>query len=459
MIKEIVRKLPNFIKRPTKRVYNSIPDNLKYGKVFNDTYSFLQESQYWSKEKLEEYQMNEITKLLNHSYKNVPYYRKVFDERGLKPRDIQNFNDLKQLPYLTKEIIQNNLEDLVARNYDKRNLTYVTTGGSTGIPMGFYADKRVVRPREWAFMTTQWSRVGYDINKKNKCVILRGNIPEKGLYEYDGKDLILSSYQLTDNNMKMYINMIKKFEPDFIQAYPSSISILSDFILQNDIKLNLYNLKAILCGSENLYDFQRIKIKDAFNVRVYSWYGHTEVSCLAGECEKSSSYHIFPEYGYTELINENDNDVTGEDEVGEIVATGFNNYAVPFIRYKTMDLAVNTNKVCSCGRNYKLIKRIEGRKQDYFINRYGNKITFTCSDDALWRVNDKIFAYQYIQNEPGKVILTIEPKKELDAKDYKCIRQDFLKFYPDFEIEIKLVEHIERTKRGKYKFLIQKLKI
>jgi phenylacetate-CoA ligase len=459
MLKEIIKDSPKFIKKPAKIVYSYIPEYIRQGQIFRDKYNFLEESQYWPKQKLEEYQMLEVKKLIDHAYNTVPYYTKLFSEYDIMPDDIQDFNDLKKIPYLTKEIIQNNLKDLVSTLYDKKQISYVTTGGSTGIPMGFYIDKKTVAAIEAAFMYHQLKRVGFDVYKINKSAVLRGNVPAKGIYEHKGNQLILSSFQLTDENMKIYTKLLENFKPDFIQAYPSSIDIFSNFIINNNIKFKLPNLKAILCGSENLYDFQRKKIEMAFSTRVYSWYGHTEVCCLAGECEKSNYYHIFSEYGYTELINENGQDVQEEDEVGEIVATGFNNYAMPFIRYKTCDMAVNTNEICSCGRNYNLIKRVEGRKQDYFIDKFGNKITFTCSDDALWRVNDKIFAYQYIQNEAGKVMLIIEPKKEFESCDYECIRQDFLNYYPNFQIEIKLIKHIERTKRGKFRYLVQNIKI
>ena len=125
-----------------------IPLSIRYGKVFRETYAFLQESQWWSREQLEEYQLEQLSKLLHHAYENVPYYRRIFDERGLKPKDIQDFKNLQQLPYLTKEIIQEKLPDLVARNYPDSKLQYVTTGGSTGIPPGFYLENGVSGAKE-----------------------------------------------------------------------------------------------------------------------------------------------------------------------------------------------------------------------------------------------------------------------------------------------------------------------
>lgn len=82
-IRNLAKKLPFPIKQGLKYVYGRVPLSIRYGKVFRETYKFLQESQWWSREKLEEYQMKQLEKLLTHSYENVPYYRRIFDERDL----------------------------------------------------------------------------------------------------------------------------------------------------------------------------------------------------------------------------------------------------------------------------------------------------------------------------------------------------------------------------------------
>ena len=458
-MRNLIRKAPLWIKKPIKYVYGLIPYEKRMGKVFWDTYNFLQESQWWSKEQLEEYQMRQLEKLMKHAYETIPYYKKLFNETGITPKDIQNFSDLKKIPYLTKQIIQDNPKDLISNKYKKNDLRYVTTGGTTGIPMGFYQDNNTTEAIEWAFMTNQWSRVGYNIYKKNKNIILRGNIPCNGIYEYNGPNLILSSYHLTENNILKYIKMSENFQPDFIQAYPSSIGIISDFLLHNNIKLKLDNLKAILCGSENIYNFQRKKIEKIFKKRVYSWYGHTEKCCLAGECEKSNYYHLQSEYGYTEIINKNGRDVTSDDEIGEIVATGFNNYSTPFIRYKTGDLAINTNGTCRCGRNYKLIKRVEGRKQDLLITSKGYYII---ADMVIGSTHDDIFdnvaQLQFYQEKPGTCEFRIIKKNSYTQEDEKYIYSELKKkLGADIQLKIKYVNEIPRTKSGKYRFLIQKL--
>lgn len=459
----LIKKLPYPIKQGIKYIYGAIPARFHYGKVFWDTYNFLQESQWWSKEKLEEYQMQQLSKLLNHAYKNVLYYRRVFDERGLRPKDIQNFDDLRKLPYLTKEIIQENLSDMVACNYPESKLQYCTTGGSTGIPLGFYHEKATSAAKEQAYMLTQWNRVGFKLG--DKCVVLRGNvvrsITKDNFGEYDpvNKNLILSSYHMTDETLPKYITGIRKFKPDFIQAYPSAITILARFMKENNVE-PFQSVKAILCGSENLYQWQRELLEVIFQCRVYSWYGHSEQAALAGECEKSSYYHIFSEYGYVELIGKDGEPVSREEELGEIVATGLNNFICPLIRYRTMDLAVPTSAKCKCGRNYPLLKRVEGRLQEFFISKQGGLIPLTGGYALIVKSSQNIKGAQFYQDERGKVILNIVRGQNYTDKDTCAIKNLFYtKYGNNLALTIRFVDHIPRTKSGKYRFLIKKLPI
>ena len=465
MLRNFVNSLPYPIKQGAKYIYSSIPPHFRYSKVFWDTYNFLQESQWWSKERLEEYQMQQLEKLLHHAYENVPYYKKVFDERGLKPKDIQDFDDLKKIPYLTKEIIRNNLKNLIARNYPRSKLQYCTTGGSTGIPMGFYVEKNITSAKEWAFMLTQWNRIGFRIG--DRCVVLRGDVvrsAHKGkFWEYNpiNKNLILSSYNMTDETLLGYIAKIRKFKPDFIQAYPSAVTILAKFMRKKNIN-PFSGLKALLCGSENLYPWQRALLEETFQCRVYSWYGHTERCCLAGVCEKSNYYHMFPEYGYTELIGENSNLANEENKLWEIVATGFNNYIFPFIRYRTMDLAVLANGKCECGRNYPLLKKVEGRLQEFIVANDKSLITL---GPAIFGIHDaewtKIKQIQFLQEAFGELVIQIVKApfySDTEIESY-VLRLFMARLKGRCKLSVRFVSHISRTKSGKYRYLIQKLPI
>lgn len=432
-------------------------------KTFRDTYKFLQKSQWWSRGQLEEYQLQQLSKLLIHAYENVPYYQRVFDERGLKPKDIQDFSDLQKLPFLTKEIIRDSLNDLKARNYSADKFEYVTTGGSTGIPLGFYYEKRVSRAKEWAFMKTQWDRVGYHF--RDKCVILKGNVvksADKGKFwesSLFGRWLILSSYHMTDENLQKYIEKIRKFKPKFIQAYPSTITILARFMKENDIE-PFSTVKAILCGSENMYSGQRELLEEALQCRIYTWYGHVERVVLAGECENSTYYHIFPEYGIMELIREDGKSVKNEGDVGTIVGTGLTNYAMPLIRYKTDDLGVYANHKCSCNREYQSLKKVEGRWLQEFIVAKNNRLISITAINMHSDVFDNVKQFQFYQEKEEEVIFNVVKKDTYTERDTEYIRRELIKkLGEDMKLEIHFVDRIPRTQRGKYRFLIQKLPI
>jgi phenylacetate-CoA ligase len=459
MLDAVRKNCPYVLLRPLKSLYGSIPYEVRLGRRYHEFYSFLQQTRGWTEQQRGQYQLEQLQKLLRHAYLNVPYYRRVFDENGLKPGDIRSFSDMKKLPYLTRQIIREHQEELVAINFGKSELRYQITGGTTGVPMGFFDQKRVSDQREWAFITFLWEDVGYDIHKVNRSVILRGVIPAKGHYEYKGSNLILSTVKMNSDNMSDYVRRIARFDPDYIQAYPSSISILSGYILRHEIEMKLRNLKAVICSSEVLYDSQRQRIEEAFRSRVYSFYGHSERSCLAGDCGAGRGYRLVGEYGFTEFINNDGEDAVGDDEPGEIVCTGFNNYAFPFIRYRTGDIVINAPDGSERDKSRTGFKSVRGRAQDYLVDARGELVPFMFSDNALWPIKDKISAYQYVQFVPGAVRLYIEPVEELSSQDLLIVGNEFRNWFPSMKVEVGVKRHIERTGHGKLRYLVQHLPV
>ena len=428
--------------------------------VYRKTYEFLRRSRTWSREKLEAYQMEALSHLLDHAYENVPYYRRVFRERRLVPEDIASPADLELLPFLTKEIVQANLPDLKARNYPESAFEYVTTGGSTGIPVGFYYEKGASRAREWAFMKTQWDRVGYRF--RDRCVILRGHAVEtasNGTYwkkAFFGRWLLMSSHHMTEETLPAYIDRIRRFRPRFIQAYPSAAVILARYMVEHDVP-RFPTVKAILCGSENLYPWQRDLLTKAFGCRVFSWYGNSEQTVLAGECEESTHYHIFPEYSIVELIGRDGRPITTPGVMGEVVTTGLTNYICPLIRYRTMDAAVLGDGSCSCGRAYPLLEKVEGRLQEFIVTKDHRLIPMT-SVDMHSGVFDNVAQFQFYQEKVGEVLMRIVKRPGYTGRDTEQILRELEeKFEGDVDVTIRFVGKIPRTRRGKYQFLIQKL--
>ena len=432
--------------------------------TYRKTYKFLKKSQWWSREQLEKYQLEQLNILLNHAYENVPYYTKVFDKEDIKPSDIHSFEDFQKIPFLTKDLVKKNINELKAKNYPDHKFGYMTTGGTTGIPMEMYEEKGVSFVKEMAFMKIVNRRVKCDYIK-DKFIILRGDIipsADQGKFWAStmfGRCLVLSSYHLSHENLPKYVEVIRKFKPKFISAYPSSITILARFMKTNNLE-PFPSLKVIMCGAENLYDWQRTLLEDYFKCRVFEGYGHSEQAVHAAPCEYSNYFHIFPEYGITEIIDKNGKPVKKEDEKGEIVGTGFKNHLFPFIRYKTGDFGVYTAKKCTCGRNYPLLKKIEGRwLQEFIITKNNRPISITALNMHS-NIFDNVKQFQLYQDKKSEVILKIVKSDKYTEKDSENLMKEFnKKLGDDIDLKIKFVNEIPRTPRGKYNFIDQKLPI
>src|SRR5690606_27603299 len=149
-------------------------------------------------------------------------------------------------------------------------------------------------------------------------------------------ELVLSSYHLDEATIAESLKAVHRFRPQYIHGYPSAIVNFLRGVQQAGLQMPA-GVRAVLCGSEPTYDFQRTFIEEMLGCRVYSWYGQSECVLLAGECECSQDYHSFPLYGVLELVDEQGHPINQSEVEGEIVGTSLNNFAMPFIRYRTGD--------------------------------------------------------------------------------------------------------------------------
>lgn len=399
-IRAIVKKLPHPVRHVLKTAYGAIPPGLRLGRAFWETYRFLQESQDWDGTRLQEYQMRELQRLLAHCYEHVPYYRRVFDERALRPADIQSLADLARLPYLHKEQIRKEPQAFIARNRRTELLEQRVTTGTSGQPFQFYIDHNEW-DREWAFAFHLWSQVGYrpgDARAEVRGQHITGPRP----YVWDPviRVLRLSPIVREKETVALYLDAIHSRGIRFLYGYPSALTNLASLVKRYGLRVDL-NLTAILFASETLYPWQRTLAEGVFSCRSYNFYGLAEHVVIGGECEHSHAFHCMPQYGITEV----------DPQTGEITGTGFLNYAHPFVRYKTADIA-SLPVICGCGqcgRQYDpVLTDIEGRLQDFIVTPEGKSVCH-CMMTFPFKESCTIGRVQIVQESLDRVTVRTAP--------------------------------------------------
>jgi len=427
------------------------------GKAYRETVRFLKDSQYWSAHMVEAYQLQHIQSILFHAYSTVPYYRQKFDELDFDPTTIKSLADFhKNIPFLTREDLASNYDSLKSTSYGLLKSYEGMTGGTTGasVRVLFSLESNFI---EWGYMHALWSRVGYSPNHRRVALIgtpFQGNRRMTICLNPYHNELQLSVLHLDEPTMAEYVKSMKKFSPSFLYGFPSAWMVFGTFLnKENQIPKGI---KAILCGSEQMTDDQRLFLESTFGCPVYSWYGQTEKVALAGECEHSYDYHLFFEYGYTELINEKGDVIQDAGQLGEIVATGFINHAMPLIRYRTGDMAEYAKGSCPCGRSYRRLSHLVGRrKSEYLIGSDGTKIPLSAIDTQLYSFRN-VRQSQFFQSKPGRVQLNILATPDITEKDITDIRNELSgQLAGRLMIDVALVQDLVRTTMGKVKPCVQ----
>jgi len=444
------------VKTRVRPLYDRLPQQLRAFGLYWQTLSLLRESQYWDEGRLAEYEVTQLRRMLQHCAANVPYYQKLFRQVGFDPNKLRHADDLANLTTLDKETVRSGPQDFLAQNIPESKRNYYTTGGTMGQPLGLYG-LRGAGWRERAFIETQWARVGF--NRTRLRAMLKGAVVKsKSHYTYDVREhaFVFSNFHLTPDTVANYAAVMKKRNIPFLHTYPSAALDFARIL--KDANIPPPRFEVLLLGSENLYPGQREWIESFYGCRVFSWYGHSENTVLAGECEVSQNYHIFPEYGFVEILKEDGRPATDEGEAGELVGTTLYNPVMPLVRYRTGDWAVLGPKSCPCGRKYRLLKETRGRwLQEMIIGKLNNRISITALNMHS-AVFDNVHQFQFYQREKGSVELRLVRKPSYSADDSNAILTAFKEKMGDtVDIKLKFVNELSLTERGKFRFIIQDL--
>jgi phenylacetate-CoA ligase len=454
-----LRVTPHELKQAAKWVYALLPERVRFGSDFFRTCEIIKDHERWSPEQLEKFQNNQLKALIRHAYQHVPYYRRLFQKQRFTPDDIKTIHDLEKLPTLSKDDVRNNFNDLTASNIRKKDLVYLSTSGTSGRPVRIYSERR----HEWyldgdAF---RWRHFGWGgcTPKNIRATLTANKIPPKSngqrrLYLYDPvkRLLVLSTYDLNRDNVQEYVKALSTFKPEFLHGFPSALEVLTRFLTDRKVSAPI-NPKAMFTQSEVVYPWQRTFVENYWGSKIFDWYGMEERVVAAAECEMHSGLHIFSDYCIVEVLRDN-RSVSGED--GEIVSTRLDNYAMPLIRYKTGDIGWRIKEKCACGRCFPLLKIVGGRDRNFLVTKNGGMISITIVD--IPNATEHIEQFQFVQEKAGSATLKILATASFSDHDLYLVHKDLKQKFGDMmDVTIEFVDKFDRTARGKFPLLIQKL--
>lgn len=416
-------------------------------KKFWEWYNFLDEAYYWEEAKVQEFQLEKIKDLINYAYNNTEYFKHIFNEYDIKPKRIQTFDDYRKLPFSNRHLFMEKKDELLSKSFDLNKCRQVKTSGTVGNPLVFYKPYENFSI-ELATIFNFWKRIGF--KPTDKRIVINGDIlsDNKPWVYSTGNYIRFSPNKIGKERVKSYLKIMEKYGANYLHGYPSAISLMAKVIKENNLILP-FQLKGVFLASEPIYKWQREVIGNVFSCRVFSHYGNTEDVALAGECEKSSVYHFSSFHSYVELDN----------KTNEIIGTSFWNYANPFIRHKTNDIAkvLEYNTRCSCGRNGFLIESVEGRQGDYLVSL---KDEFIFPQAVTWILYgiETIKETQIIQHKDYSLLVRFIPyhyatKNKLQS-DLSSINNRLLDMMSgSVKIDFEQNEFIESAARGKIRWI------
>jgi phenylacetate-CoA ligase len=406
-------------------------------------------------EELKKHQLNKLKQIIKYSYEHSPYYHNVLKSVNFKPEDLRSKEDLKKIPITTKMDVKNSYHDFMTKNLVDSKYKSYTTSGSTGIPLTFLHDNK---SHFYANTSIMYNFLECGVKFKDRFVNLSprqfpdGSLISKPTFSrLHFLGIVLNITNLSIYSYREYIDSINKIKPDVLYGFPNAIVDMCE------VKTLDINPRLVFTQGEVLTDHSRDIIERELNAEVYNTYGCSEVPRIAFECNEHSGLHTLTDSVVVECIKDDD-DVVGEP--GEVVITGLYNYFMPLIRYELGDSATPTDEVCPCGRNWPLIKNIQGRINDFFILPSGKILTRNHTLEWFkpeFKKNIWLFSkYQFVQEEKNKIVLNIVKGKNYDENVMDRILSIIHEDLKDEGLEfiVVTVDDIPKEKSGKRRSMI-----
>lgn len=447
-----------------KNIYLSSPCLLKnifvsaYGvKIYRERYgprsrfyeNFLFNTQQLDEKQTIKLQENAFIKMARSAISNVPFYRDWALINGIKVSDIVSVDSLNLFPVLDKETVRKNPECFVSNEYNIRKLIVHSTSGSTGEPVKIYVDADS-RTFHYAFFTRL--RKWYGVEKNARRVTFLGRViiksstssPPFWVYDATQRNLIMSSFHISNDNLIHYYRKIKKFRPKEVFGYASSIYGVARFI--NEKGLEPIETLLVMPTAETLMPYQREEVKRAFKGKLINQYGCTEMAFFGSENNQSKML-MHPEHAITEVIDEKG--VISKVGEGEILATSLVNRAMPLIRYRVGDRIIKSDSADPGYPGFEVLESLEGRVDDVIYTKDGRSIGRM---SPIFRSDKCIAGSQVVQEKDGTVNIYVVPDFGYGGFHRDLIRSEVVeRIGHSVSVNIIEVEKIRNEPNGKFR--------
>jgi phenylacetate-CoA ligase len=417
----------------------------------------LEQSQWWSPERLEGYSLERLREFLCTVATTVPYYEKLFRSIAFNPAGVRTLADLTAVPLLTKAIIRSNTEALKARS--ATGLQRFNTGGSSGEPLIFFLDKeRLSHYVAAKWRATRW----WDVDIGDPEIVVWGSPIELGAQDWVRsirdrllRSTLLPAFEMSESKLDAFVAEIRVRRPAMLFGYPSVLAHIARHAESRGQVLNDAGVRVAFVTAERLYPEQRNQIMRAFGCSVANSYGGRDAGLIAHECP-AGGMHMSAEDIIVEIVDGEGN-AQPPGAVGEIVVTHMASKGFPFIRYRTGDVGVLDERVCNCGRGLPLLKEIQGRTTDFVVAQDG---TVMHGLALIYVVRDLpgIAKFKIMQESINHTKVRLVAGSDFDHGVVERIRAGMAeRLGAGVWIDVEIVDDILSEPSGKYRYVTSKV--
>ena len=451
----IYQAAPVWMQNVLLNVYASGIERHRYGDACRQAVGRLLERERWDRERLDEFQDARLREIVSLAFARSSYYRDLMAGLGLKPADIRSTRDLQRLPLLPKEVVRERAAELMTESRPRRDWLHGHTSGTTGSPLGLWYDRQLciennaldLRQKLWGGKADEdW--IGLFLGRV--IVPTTQHSPPFWRVNRVQRQVWFSCFHMNEDNLRSYTDEILRRGLQFLEGYPSTIYILATHLLRTGTRLPM---RAVFTSSETLHQIQRDAIEQAFECRLFDFYGLAERSIFASECEEHGGKHLAEDFGFTEVVDEEGSPVA-EGESGYLVGTSLHNRAMPMIRYRTTDISRIEVDQCGCGRTLRRIADISTKAEDIVMTPDGRMVSPSVLTHPF-KPFDQIAKSQIVQHEIDRISIKIVPSTRFTREDGAQLLDALrARLGEEVRLELDIVEDIPREASGKFRWVI-----